>query len=107
MLIQARLVGSAGLAISLGLGLTAALQAALQAAAQPDAMEVTSDTPAYCLRLLDRVSNLVHASPAPLPDVTRLSNEGRHLCGQGHIRGGILRLRRAWLLLNQPSQPPH
>jgi hypothetical protein len=103
MSIQARLVGSAGLAVSLALGVTTV---AWQAAAQPDAMEVTSDTPAYCLRLLDRVSGMVHVSPAPPPDVTRLSAEGERLCDQGHVRGGILRLRRAWLLLNQLDQPP-
>jgi hypothetical protein len=98
---SARLFGLSLLTIGFGLPIMAA---APNASTQPDAMEVTSDTPAYCTLLLERVSNLMHVLPEARPDATRLSNEGQRLCDQGHIRGGILRLRRAWLLLTQPAR---
>ncbi len=79
----------------------------MQAGAQSNALEVTSDTPEYCVRLLDRVSNLVRVSPSPPPsDVTRLSAEGQRMCDQGETRGGILRLRRAWLLMTRLEGQP-
>jgi hypothetical protein len=96
-----RLFGSAGLVISLG-GLT--VTSCIPAIAQSTALEVTSDTPEYCARLLDRLSNLVHVSPGPpSPEVSRLSTEGQRMCDQGQTRGGILRLRRAWLLMAHPD----
>ena len=62
--------------------------------------QVTSDTPQYCLQLLDRVSELVSVAGAPPPqEVTFLSAEGERMCGQGQTRGGILRLRRALMLM--------
>lgn len=102
----ARVVAPAGLLICVGL-LTAA--STLEVGAQSSVLEVTSDTPAYCLRLLDRVSNLVHGSPIPPPpDVTRLSSEGQRMCDQGETRGGIQRLRRALVLMTHPDdEPPH
>jgi hypothetical protein len=69
-------------------------------------LEVTSDTPEYCLRLLDRVVDMVHASAAPPPEATRLSSEGERMCDQGQTRGGIQRLRRAWVLLTHPDGTP-
>ena len=72
--------------------------------AQSTPLEVTSDTPEYCLRLLARLNDLVHISPAPPPpEVIRLSTDGQRMCDQGQTRGGILRLRRAWLLLAHPE----
>lgn len=65
-------------------------------------VEVTSDTREYCLELLDRVSDLVRLSAAPVPpDVTTLSTEGEKLCDNGQLRGGILRLRRALMMMEQ------
>lgn len=62
--------------------------------------QVTSDTPEYCLHLLDRVSELVRVSASPPPqEVTSLSSEGQKMCDQGQTRGGILRLRRALILM--------
>jgi len=64
--------------------------------------EITSDTPEYCLHLLDRVSALVNVAPAPPPqEVTALSAEGQRMCDHGQIRGGIMRLRHALLLMQQ------
>jgi hypothetical protein len=39
----------------------------------------------------------------PPADVERLSGEGERLCDAGQTRGGILRLRRAWLLITHPD----
>jgi hypothetical protein len=64
--------------------------------------EITSDTREYCLHLLDRVSDLVRLSAEPIPsEVTSLSAEGERLCDHGQPKGGILRLRRALLLMEQ------
>jgi hypothetical protein len=63
---------------------------------------VITDTPQYCLQLLDRVSRLVRIAPSPPPEeVASLSTEGRRMCDQGQVRGGILRLRRALMLMRQ------
>jgi hypothetical protein len=82
------------------LGLVGVLAAATPVAGQPAPQRVTSDTPEYCLRLLDRVSDLVRvATPPPPQEVASLSSEGQRMCDQGHTRGGILRLRRALMLM--------
>jgi hypothetical protein len=71
---------------------------------QTQAVEVTSDTPEYCLHLFDRVSELVRQSEHPLPrEVTELSSDGQRMCDHGQTRGGIMRLRKALLLLQQPE----
>jgi hypothetical protein len=68
---------------------------------------VTSDTPEYCLLLLDRVSELVRVAAAPPPqEVTSLSSEGQRMCDQGQTRGGILRLRRALMLMMHSDVQP-
>jgi hypothetical protein len=92
-------------AASLGLG--AVLVGATPAAGQPAPQRVTSDTPEFCLRLSDRVSELVRVASAPPPqEVSSLSSEGRRMCDQGHTRGGILRLRRAlMMMLHQGHEP--
>ena len=67
-------------------------------------VEITSDTREYCLRLLDRVSDLVRLSAAPVPsEVTTLSVEGERLCDHGQPKPGILRLRRALLIMEHGS----
>jgi hypothetical protein len=70
----------------------------------PEPQRVTSDTPEYCLHLLDQVSELVRAAPSPPPsDVTSLSAEGQHMCERGQTRAGILRLRHAMVLMTRRS----
>ena len=50
-------------------------------------MVVTSDTPEYCLHLLDRVSELVRLATAPVPrEVTDLTTEGHRMCAHGQTR---------------------
>jgi hypothetical protein len=69
--------------------------------------QITSDTPAYCLQLLDRVSGMVRSAGTPPPqEVGYLSSEGRRMCDQGQTRGGILRLRRALMLMMHQSGGP-
>ncbi|MDE2517050.1 MAG: hypothetical protein KGL12_13565 [Rhodospirillales bacterium] len=69
---------------------------------------VTTDTPEYCLRLLDHVSELVRAAPPPPPaEAVMLSAEGQRMCNQGQTRGGIMRLRRALMILQPPASLAH
>ncbi len=74
------------------------------ATAQPAApqvpMQVTTDTPEYCLHLADRVQSLVHLAVSPPPqEVHDLSSEGQRMCASGQTRGGIMRLRKALMLM--------
>jgi hypothetical protein len=96
--------------LSLGLGLGLLLMGGLlvaPAGGQPTPVVVTTDTPEYCHKLLDRVGQAIHAAAGPPPvEVSSLSTEGQRMCNAGLTRGGILRLRRALLILEQASVPP-
>ena len=71
------------------------------AAAQP-APRVTTDTPEYCGSLAARIA----ATPAASREPSRsLAEEGVALCGKGHVRTGIAKLRRA-LRAAQASATP-
>lgn len=68
--------------------------------AQDAPERVTSDTPEFCLHLLDQVSSMVReASTPPSAEVTNLSAEGQKMCAHGQTKGGIMRLRRALVLM--------
>jgi hypothetical protein len=104
MSLNARLPRLAGAVACLGLG--AVLVGGIPVVGQPP-QQVTSDTPEYCSRLLDRISELARTAPAPPPyEVTSLSIEGQRMCNQGQTRGGLLRLRRALVLLLQMGEEP-
>ena len=78
-----------------------------QQARDPAPLEVTTDTPEYCIYLQDRVQTQVQlASSPPPPEVTDLSAEGHKMCEHGQTRGGIMRLRRALLLLMHEDPAP-
>ena len=64
-------------------------------------MKVTSDSPEFCNELSAEVSEEERARhPTPLPEEVRvLTVEGRKMCEEGHLRPGILRLRRALQIL--------
>src|ERR1700728_4174195 len=88
---------------SFGLGLTL-VSGMLVASAGGDGVPVvvTTDSPEYCQKLSDRISQAIHAATAPPPvEVASLSTEGERMCNDGLTRGGILRLRRALLILEQ------
>jgi hypothetical protein len=73
-----------------------------QAVAQSSPMPLLTDTPQYCVELSDEVEEERQSlvSPAP-PEVEELAQEGRRLCAMGQVRGGIVRLRRAMVLLRK------
>lgn len=64
----------------------------------PEAIQVTSDTRAYCDALEDRMSRLGGDAEAG-----RLAEEGAAMCRHGQVRGGIIRLRRALILAHGPK----
>jgi hypothetical protein len=71
---------------------------------QSNPMEVTSDTPEYCLHLLDRVSELVRLATLPVPrEVTDLTTEGHRMCAHGQTRSGIMRLRSALMMMEKAN----
>lgn len=90
------------LPLSVGLGVAAMPS---PGAGQGLPAQVTTDTPQYCLQLLDRVSELVRIRVNPPEEVTDLSAAGQRMCDQGQTRGGIMRLRRALVLLQQGAEP--
>ena len=89
-----------------GVGLvTAGALGVVPATGQPAPQQVTSDTAEYCLHLQERVSELIRLAAAPPPrEVSFLSSEGQRMCGQGQTRGGIMRLRRALMLMEHKSR---
>jgi hypothetical protein len=100
----ARSFTTAGLLIALGAlpSISAGPIAAEAQGAQTNPMEVTSDTPEYCLQLLDRVSEMVRLASVPIPhDVTDLTTEGHRMCEHGQTRGGIMRLRSALMIMEK------
>jgi hypothetical protein len=88
----------AGLPAWIVLGVTARAQST---DTDTPATRVTSDSPEFCARLSDMLRQDVNArGPAPVPEEVRaLGQEGRKMCREGHIRPGILRIRRALLIL--------
>ena len=74
----------------------------------PAPMEITSDTPAYCQKLLDRISDMVRLAATPVPhQVSELTTEGHRMCDRGQLRGGIMRLRSALLLMERKNGPAY
>lgn len=101
---------AAGLLIALGAWaiISAAPVAAQMSAIQGKPMEVTTDTPEYCLHLLDRVSELVRLAAVPVPrEVTDLTTEGQRMCAHGQTRGGIMRLRNALMMMEKSGGPAY
>jgi hypothetical protein len=75
------------------------------AAAEDAAVEVTTDTSAYCSQLHARVETMVQTSAVlPPQEVTDLTVEGQRMCNHGLARGGILRLRRALAIMAHPGE---
>ena len=73
--------------------------------AQADAppARVTSDSPEFCAQLAGEVRDEERArQPAPVPEEVRmLGQEGSRMCSEGHLRPGIMRLRRALQILKE------
>lgn len=72
------------------------LVAAVPSVPQSPPAVVTTDTAAYCRELSDKLAELISIAPRPPEDeVLSMDTDGRHLCQEGKIRGGLSRLRRA------------
>ncbi len=98
-------VVAGGVIASLCLVWSPGMVRAESASSQPP-MEVTSDTPEYCLELAHRVNNLVEVAQAKPPQqVADLQVEGKRMCEHGETRGGIMRLRQAILLMKHEDPP--
>jgi|HubBroStandDraft_2_1064218.scaffolds.fasta_scaffold332810_2 hypothetical protein len=103
-MLPARSLTTVGLLVALGAvpSISAGPSTAIAQAAQAAPMIVTTDTPEYCLQLLDRVSELVRLAAAPVPrEVTDLTTEGHRMCEHGQTRGGIMRLRSALVIMEK------
>jgi len=85
----------------LGLGATASQSQTAPPPPPPTGGEVrvTTDTPEYCAKLAERVARDEKARPNAPRQAEELAEEGHHMCDSGLIRGGLVRLRRAWLML--------
>lgn len=71
-------------------------------------MEVITDTPEYCQKLLTRISDLIRLATAPVPhEAADLTKEGRRMCDHGQTRGGIMRLRSALMLMEKDDGPAY
>ena len=78
--------------------------ATVQASAEDAPPEITSDSPAYCLQLHQRVETLrLNAGGVPPLEVSQLAAEGLSMCDNGHAKGGVMRLRRAMTILMHPD----
>ncbi|MCP1242388.1 hypothetical protein GOB86_07290 [Acetobacter lambici] len=62
---------------------------------------VTSDSLSFCLELAHLVDS--YSATKPSASVSNLKTEGMTLCENGHVRPGLVRLRRA--LLNAKGAP--
>jgi hypothetical protein len=75
------------------------------ACAQDVPPQITTDSPAYCRQLHERVESLRQtATLAPPREVEDLSAEGLRMCDSGLMRGGVMRLRRALAILMRPEE---
>lgn len=103
-MLPARSLATAGILVGLGIFplMSPKSVSAQDQIVQANPMEVTSDTPEYCLHLLDRVSEMVRVATVPVPrEVTDLTTEGHRMCAHGQTRGGIMRLRSALMIMER------
>jgi hypothetical protein len=68
-------------------------------AAPAPPLRVMTESAEYCGYLAREVAHAWAAAVSPSPDADMLRMEGERMCGRGHVRGGIARLRRALLIL--------
>jgi len=69
---------------------------------QAGPMEVTTDTPEYCQKLLNRMGELVRLATMPIPrEVSELTSEGQRMCAHGQTRSGIMRIRSALMMMKE------
>jgi len=79
-------------------------EAGSAAVATPEA--VTSEGAEYCAHLQQKYAAIQQAGSNPAAtEAATLSTEGARMCGHGNTRAGILRLRRALVLMMHPPAP--
>ena len=94
---------NAGTLMAAGAGL-ALLAVTWPASSQSPPEQITTDTPAYCLQLRKEVGRKLPTAPEQMwPELHNLRSEGERMCDAGETRGGIIRLRRALVLIAHPS----
>jgi hypothetical protein len=87
--------------------LGAPVSAQMSASGSPP-MQITTDTPEYCQKLLSRITDLIRLATAPVPhQATDLTAEGRRMCDHGQTRGGIMRLRSALMIMEKDEGPAY
>jgi hypothetical protein len=77
----------------------------VQGEAMSDTPRVITNTREYCDELSARAGQLRQARRYPLAEADVLATEGGRLCAQGQIRPGVMRLRRAIMLLREEAPP--
>jgi hypothetical protein len=65
-------------------------------------LRITTDTAEYCGRLVKQVETYQD----PPDEVRVLLVEGRRMCGDGHVIGGVARLRRAVNIMRGETDQP-
>lgn len=63
--------------------------------APPMAPRMTSETPEYCAHLGGEYARALRNHPQASAESRMLAEEGSKMCARGHLRAGIMRLRRA------------
>ncbi len=107
LLAMSRAVRFACLAALAG-GSVAILAALSAGGSRSPPARITTDTPAYCQLLLQRVHRLAPTAPDQArQQVTDLADEGRRLCAGGDVRAGLLRLRHAVVLMASSRPKPN
>jgi hypothetical protein len=86
-------------AVLLALGAATALSQPAPPPPSAGPARVTSDTAEFCERLAERVARAEQMRPNAPRQVEELAEEGHSMCSVGLIRGGLVRLRRALLML--------
>jgi len=71
-----------------------------------ETLRVLTHTPEYCRELAERAAELRAHARAPHAQANLLAIEGARLCAHGQLRPGIMRLRRAVMLLRGETLPP-
>ncbi len=78
---------------------------ATAARAQTPPPRITSDTAEYCAALKQRFDGIARRAQTPVTaEVSELYIAGGRMCEHGQIRGGLLRLRRAIVILSHSPE---
>ncbi|MCC6716444.1 MAG: hypothetical protein IT555_01035 [Acetobacteraceae bacterium] len=91
------------LGVRAGAAQSAAPSAADRGGPQSEPLRIITYTREHCGELSRRADELMQRRPRVTPESVELRDEGKRLCAEGQIRPGIIRLRRAIMLLRAPA----